>query len=71
MLQDAGSCDEEIKELREHQGELSESLEQKQINCQQLQGSSDTLDGDISRLVELKQKVGRSHVSPRGLSVSC
>ncbi|XP_041363110.1 coiled-coil domain-containing protein 40-like [Gigantopelta aegis] len=55
-INDANSCDQEIKELRDHQGELSESLEQKQINCQHLQGSADTLDGDINRLVELKQK---------------
>ncbi len=57
VVQDAGSCDGDIMEYREHQQELSGQLEEKQVNCQQLQGSSDTLDGDIERLAEVKQKV--------------
>ena len=55
--QEAGACDGEIQQLKEHQGELSQQLESKQTNVQHLQGSSDTLDGDIDRLVEVKQKV--------------
>lgn len=37
--------------------ELSQQLEDKQVNVQHLQGNSDTLDGDIERLFENKQKV--------------
>ena len=59
-LQDANECDEEIKGLREHQVDLSKSLEEKQVSCQQLQGSADTLDGDIEQMLQLKQKVSPS-----------
>lgn len=55
-IQDANSCDGEIRDLRDHQHNLSGSLEEKQINCQQLQMSSDTLDGDVDRTAELKAK---------------
>ncbi|KAH9504072.1 Coiled-coil domain-containing protein 40 [Bulinus truncatus] len=55
-IQEANSCDSELKELREHQQAVSEQLEQKQVNCQQLQGASDTLDGDLERAVEVKQR---------------
>ncbi|KAK3598746.1 hypothetical protein CHS0354_028798 [Potamilus streckersoni] len=55
-IQEANGCDTEIQELRQHQQELSQQLEQRQINVQHLQSSSDTLDGDIDRLVEVKQK---------------
>lgn len=55
-IQDASNCDIEIRELREGQQELSHGLEDKQITVQQLQGNADTLDGDVERLVELKQK---------------
>ncbi|XP_046379305.2 coiled-coil domain-containing protein 40-like isoform X2 [Haliotis rufescens] len=53
---DASSCDSDIHELRDHQQELSGQLEEKQVNCQQLQGSADTLDGDIERLLDVKLK---------------
>ena len=56
-FQEASSCDGEIDDLRSHQVDLSSQLEQKQVNVQQLQGTSDTMDGDIERLVEVKQKV--------------
>jgi len=55
--QEANGCDGEIQELRDHQVDISSQLEQRQINVQQLQGSSDTMDGDIERLLEVKQKV--------------
>ena len=57
LFQEASSCDGEIDDLRSHQVDLSSQLEQKQVNVQQLQGTSDTMDGDIERLVEVKQKV--------------
>lgn len=57
FLKEANSCDGEIGELRDHQVDLSQQLEQRQVNVQQLQGESDTLDGDIDNLLELKQKV--------------
>ncbi len=57
LFQDANTCDIDIRELRDNQGELSGQLEEKQLNVQQLQASSDTLDGDIERLMEQKQKV--------------
>lgn len=41
--------------------ELSQQLEDKQVNVQHMQSQSDTLDGDIERLFEIKQKV--SHQS--------
>ncbi|XP_076453125.1 coiled-coil domain-containing protein 40-like [Babylonia areolata] len=55
-IQDANECDTEIKQLRDHQGDLSRSLEEKQVNCQTLQGTADTLDGDIEQMMEVKQK---------------
>ena len=56
-IQDAGACDQDIQELRTHQQMLSQELEEKQSNFQQLQSNADTLDGDLDRLVEVKQKV--------------
>ncbi|GFR74317.1 coiled-coil domain-containing protein 40 [Elysia marginata] len=55
-IHEANGCDIEIKDLREHQQGLSEQLEEKQINCQQLQSTSDSLDGDVERTFEVKQK---------------
>uniref|UniRef100_A0A2C9KE01 Coiled-coil domain-containing protein 40 n=1 Tax=Biomphalaria glabrata TaxID=6526 RepID=A0A2C9KE01_BIOGL len=55
-IQEANGCDTEMKELREHQQTISEQLEQKQVNCQQLQGALDTMDGDIERALEVKQR---------------
>jgi predicted nucleic acid-binding Zn-ribbon protein len=55
-INEANACDSEIRTLREHQQTLSEQLEEKQVKCQQLQGVSDTLDGDIERCLEIKQK---------------
>lgn len=55
-INDANASDLEIRELREQQQELSGQLEERQLNVQQLQGSADTLDGDVDRLVEQKQK---------------
>ncbi|KAK3091997.1 hypothetical protein FSP39_024328 [Pinctada imbricata] len=55
-INEAGSCDGEILDLRSHQGDLSSQLEQRQVNVQQLQSTSDTMDGDIERLYEIKQK---------------
>ncbi|KAL5019139.1 hypothetical protein ScPMuIL_004861 [Solemya velum] len=56
LLSEANSCDKEIQELRQHQQDLSHQLEERQIHVQQLQGASDTLDGDIDRMSEVKQK---------------
>ncbi|XP_064620964.1 coiled-coil domain-containing protein 40-like isoform X2 [Lineus longissimus] len=55
-IQDANSSDADIKDLREHQQTLSMELEERQVNCNQLQSSADTLDGDVERLMEQKQK---------------
>lgn len=55
-IQEANSCDGEIKDLRDHQQSLSSQLEDRQIAVQQLQASSDTMDGDIERFLEVKQK---------------
>ncbi|BFZ02980.1 hypothetical protein BsWGS_06019 [Bradybaena similaris] len=55
-INEANACDNEIQKLRDLQQSMSEKLEEKQINCQQLQGISDTLDGDIERSLEIKQK---------------
>ncbi|XP_060084117.1 coiled-coil domain-containing protein 40-like [Ylistrum balloti] len=55
-IQEANSCDSEIQELRDHQQELSSQLEQNQVTVQHLQSNSDTMDGDIERLLEVKQK---------------
>lgn len=57
VLQEANGCDNDIQELRGHQVELSQQLEDRQVHVQHLQGQSDTLDGDIERLFEQKQKV--------------
>ena len=57
MFQEANACDGEIKDLRDGQLDLSSQLENKQISVQQMQSKSDTMDGDIERLLELKQKV--------------
>ncbi|KAK3796467.1 hypothetical protein RRG08_009244 [Elysia crispata] len=55
-ISEANGCDSEIKELRDHQQGLTEQLEEKQLNCQQLQSTSDSLDGDVERTLEVKQK---------------
>ncbi|XP_071132695.1 coiled-coil domain-containing protein 40-like [Mytilus edulis] len=55
-ITEANSCDGEINELRDHQTDLSQQLEQRQVNVQQLQGEADTLDSDVENMVELKQK---------------
>ena len=57
LPQDANACDQDILELRTHQQMLSQELEEKQTTFQQLQSNADTLDGDLDRLVEVKQKV--------------
>ena len=56
-FQDATACDKEIREYREHQQELAGQLEDRQLNVQQLQSNADTLDGDIERMYDTKQKV--------------
>ncbi|XP_071960201.1 coiled-coil domain-containing protein 40-like isoform X2 [Antedon mediterranea] len=56
VQQDSSSCDAEIQQLRTHQQMLSEQLQEKQTTFQQLQSMADTLDGDIDRLMEIKQK---------------
>ncbi|KAK2152124.1 hypothetical protein LSH36_339g05000 [Paralvinella palmiformis] len=53
---EANHCDEELQELRQHQQALAHQLEEKQLNVQQLQNNSDTLDGDVERLLENKQR---------------
>ncbi|XP_021370653.1 coiled-coil domain-containing protein 40-like isoform X2 [Mizuhopecten yessoensis] len=55
-IQEANSCDGEIQDLRDHQLDLSSQLEQNQVTVQHLQSNSDTMDGDIERLLEVKQK---------------
>jgi hypothetical protein len=60
FFQDANECDDEIKALRDHQIDLSKSLEEKQVNVQQLQGTSDTLDRDVESMIEMKQKVQKT-----------
>ncbi|XP_077980301.1 coiled-coil domain-containing protein 40-like [Glandiceps talaboti] len=54
--QDAHSCDGDIGELRVHQQQLSQQLEEKQTTYQHLQGQADTFDGDIDQLMEIKQR---------------
>ena len=61
--QEAAGCDNEIKEYREHQQELAGQLEDRQLNVQQLQSNADSLDGDVDRLYETKQKVSRGEVA--------
>ncbi|XP_033121483.1 coiled-coil domain-containing protein 40-like [Anneissia japonica] len=56
VQQDSSSCDAEIQQLRSHQQMLSEQLQEKQTSFQHLQSMADTLDGDIDRLMEIKQK---------------
>lgn len=55
-IQAANECDSEIVQLREHQVDLGQQLEEKQVNCQTLQSSSDTLDGDVEQMLEIKQR---------------
>ncbi|KAK6170441.1 hypothetical protein SNE40_018834 [Patella caerulea] len=55
-IQDANACEDEIRQLHQHQQILSHQLEDKQLNCQQLQGSADSMDSDIERLAEMKQR---------------
>lgn len=62
LWQDANSCDNEIRDLRDNQQEISHVLEEKQRNVQQLQSSADTCDGDIERLMEQKQRVRLSQL---------
>ena len=57
LKQDANGCDNDIAELRGHQQMLNQQLDNKQREFHELQSMADTQDGDIERLVELKQKV--------------
>lgn len=57
LYQDANNSDKDISELRSHQQLLSQQLEDKQKDFHQLQSAADTLDGDIERLLEIKQLV--------------
>ncbi|XP_070579736.1 coiled-coil domain-containing protein 40-like [Ptychodera flava] len=56
VQQDANACDGDISELRGHQQQLSQQLEEKQTTYQQLQSQADTYDGDIEQLMEIKQR---------------
>ena len=67
LTQDAGRCDDEIQEYREHQQELAGQLEDRQLNVQQLQSNADNLDADIERLHDAKQKVGRLKLNSRSV----
>ena len=46
-----------MRQLRENQAELGKNLEEKQVVVQQMQGTVDTLEGDVERLSDLKQRV--------------
>lgn len=58
--------------------ELGKHLEEKQVNCQTLQSSAETLDGDVQQMLELRQKVRflgltcflKSHVHFSGMAGS-
>merc|ERR1712183_972717 len=53
---DINVCDNDIKQLREHQAELGESLEEKQKNVQTLQQNLDQLSAEIENLFDTKQR---------------
>jgi len=55
-IQDAQGCDGELHSLREDQKQLGQMLESKQIQCRELEGNADSLDGDIERQLEMKQR---------------
>ena len=56
--QETDDFEKQIQVLLQQQQEISNEIVEHQTNVQRLQGSSDTLDGDIERLTEVKQKVG-------------
>ena len=56
-FQDAQGCDSELHALREDQKNLGQLLEAKQIRCRELESNADSLDGDIERQLEAKQRV--------------
>ncbi|KAF6040311.1 CCDC40 [Bugula neritina] len=55
-IQDAQSCDDELQGLRNDQKQLGQMLETKQIRCRELESNADSLDGDIERQLEMKQR---------------
>merc|ERR1719346_835404 len=55
-IQDASQCDDNLRELRDHQSVLSSKLEEQQLNTQQLQSTTDVLDSDVERLIEQKTR---------------
>ena len=55
--QDATTCDGDIKELRARQQNVSQQLEEKQANCQQMKQAVDALEGTVETLQESRQKV--------------
>lgn len=57
-MQDAESCDEDIRQLRENQSDLGKSLEDKQIMVQQLQGQVDEMEREAELLGDNKFRVG-------------
>jgi len=62
-MQDAAACDDDIRQLRENQSEITRNLEEKQLIVQQLQGTVDTLEGDVERWDEIKQRVSSCTLS--------
>lgn len=60
--QDAQGCDGELHSLREDQKQLGQMLESKQIQCRELEGNADSLDGDIERQLEMKQRVRPKYI---------
>lgn len=56
-VQDAQGCDSELHSLRDDQKTLGQLLETKQIKCRELEGNTDSLDGDVERQMEMKQRV--------------
>lgn len=55
--------------LRDDQKNLGQLLETKQIGCRELETNADTMDGDIERQMEMKQRV--SNESAHNLSMRC
>lgn len=43
--------------LRDDQKNLGQLLEAKQIACRELEANADTMDGDVERQMEMKQRV--------------
>ena len=57
IMKESTECDHEMENLRDQQQQISQDLDSRQAGVRGLESSIHTVDGDIEKLHETKQKV--------------